>query len=209
MSRTKSSSQWLQEHFSDDYVKRSWQDGLRSRAAYKLKEIQMKDKLIMPGDIVVDLGAAPGGFSQLASHYVGKRGCVIALDILPMDSLANVDFIQGDFMDDAIYDVLINRLSGRKINVILSDIAPNLSGIAAVDLPKCYYILKAIRMFCMDWLEKDGNILLKVFQGEGFDEYLKSMRQLFNKVTMRKPAASRSRSREMYLLGSGFKGTDN
>lgn len=205
MARSKSSRRWLQEHFSDEYVKRSWKDGFRSRAAYKLLEIQEKDKILKKGQAVVDLGAAPGGWSQVATHLVGEKGKVLALDILPMDSIADVKFIQGDFTEEAVYQRLLQELAGRPVDWVLSDIAPNLSGNRSVDQPLMMYLLELALEFADQTLVKGGGFLAKVFQGEGSEAILKTLRQKYTTVIIRKPDASRDRSSEVYFLAKGYK----
>ncbi len=204
-SQSKSSKNWLKEHFADEYVKLSQKHGYRSRAAYKLIEIQKKDKLIKPAQVIIDLGAAPGSWSQVALEYLKEKGEIIALDILPMDSLAGVQCIQGDFTEQTVLDELLETLDGKTIDLVLSDIAPNISGIASSDQAKSIYLAELALGFCQKVLKKNGNFLVKVFQGEGFDDYLKQMRSQFSKVIVRKPKASRPRSREVYLLGRGIK----
>lgn len=206
MARSKSSSRWLKEHFDDEYVKMAQRDGYRSRAIYKLLEIQEKDNVLRQGMTVVDLGAAPGGWSQLAADLVGRRGRVIALDILPMASLADVEIIEGDFRDDAVMEQLMTTLNNEKVDLVMSDMAPNMSGMSVVDLPRAMYLADLTLDLANKVLREGGDILVKVFQGEGFDEYLRSLRAVFTKVLSRKPKASRPRSREIYLLGRGFKG---
>ncbi|MDQ2993802.1 MAG: 23S rRNA (uridine(2552)-2'-O)-methyltransferase RlmE [Pseudomonadota bacterium] len=205
MPRSKTSNQWLKEHFNDPYVKKAHQEGLRSRAAYKLQEIQQKDRIIKPGMIVIDLGAAPGGWSQQLAQWVGERGKVIALDILPMDFLPGVEFILGDFGSPEVYEALMNRVGDTPIDVVTSDIAPNMSGMRAVDIPKAMYMAELALEFTKQVLRPGGCFVVKVFQGEGFDTYLKDMRSCFKSVKSRKPDASRARSNEVYLLGVGFK----
>lgn len=204
MSRSKSSSRWLKEHFADPYVKKAQQEGYRSRAVYKLLEIQEKDKLFKPGMTVVDLGAAPGGWSQLASQLMGTKGKIIALDILPMDPLPGVDFIEGDFSDDTVLQQLLDRLQGLPIDLVISDIAPNLSGMAAIDNPRAMYLAELVLDFAKQVLKPGGTFLTKAFQGEGFEQYLKELRKNFKQVVIRKPKASRARSSEVYLLAKGF-----
>ena len=200
-----SSKRWLQEHFDDHYVQKAQKQGKRSRAFFKLEEIQQKDKLIRPGSTVVDLGAAPGGWSQLASELVGDHGKVIACDILPMDSVVGVDFLQGDFRDDAVLDALLNRIGGKNVDTVLSDMAPNLSGNAAVDQAGSMYLCELALDMCHQVLKPGGNFAIKVFQGEGFDEFLKDLRSAFTTLKTRKPDSSRSRSREVYLVACGYK----
>ena len=205
-SSSKSSAGWLKEHFDDQYVQRSWQDGYRSRASYKLLEIDAKDKLLKPGMTVIDLGAAPGGWSQIAADKVGLSGVVIASDILEMDALAGVDFIQGDFTEDAVLDAILGALGERPVDLIISDMAPNMSGMAAIDQPQAMYLVELALDLARQTLRPGGHFLAKVFQGEGFDEFLKELRGSFTRVVTRKPEASRARSREVYLLAEGFKG---
>lgn len=205
-SSSKSSAGWLKEHFDDQYVQRSWQDGYRSRASYKLLEIDAKDKLFKPGMTVIDLGAAPGGWSQIAADKVGPSGVVIASDILEMDALAGVDFIQGDFTEDAVLDAILGALGERPVDLIISDMAPNMSGMAAIDQPQAMYLVELALDLARQTLRPGGHFLAKVFQGEGFDEFLKELRGSFTRVVTRKPEASRARSREVYLLAEGFKG---
>lgn len=206
MAKSKSSRRWLHEHFNDPYVKRAQQEGQRSRAAYKLLEIQEKDKLLKSGMVVVDLGAAPGGWSVVAKKIVGEAGRVIALDILPMEPIAGVEFIQGDFTDAQVYEDLQNLLQGMPVDVIICDIAPNTSGMKAVDQPKMMYLVELALDFAAHALKPKGSFLVKIFQGEGFDAFLKQLRAGFQQVVVRKPDASRGRSREVYLLARGFKG---
>lgn len=203
--RSSSSSRWLKEHFSDKYVQQAQKKGLRSRAWFKLDEIQQSDKLFRPGMTVVDLGSAPGGWSQYVATQIGGKGRIIACDILPMDPMVGVDFLQGDFRDPIILQTLLERVGEQKVQVVLSDIAPNMSGTPAVDIPKSMYLVELALEMCRDILAPDGNFLVKVFQGEGFDEYLREIRSLFTKVKIRKPDASRARSREVYIVATGRK----
>lgn len=205
MARSKSSNNWLREHFDDPYVKKAQQKGYRSRATFKLEEIDQKDKLIRKGISVVDLGAAPGGWSDYALHRVGDSGKVIALDILPMTPLTGVYFIEGDFREDHVLEQLNEVLAGQSIDLVLSDMAPNMTGVDAIDQPGSMHLVELALDFAINNLSKQGDFLVKVFQGEGFDDFLKSMRSHFKKVTTRKPDASRARSREVYLLGRGLK----
>jgi 23S rRNA (uridine2552-2'-O)-methyltransferase len=205
MARSKSSQNWLNEHFDDPYVKKAQQAGYRSRATFKLEEIDIKDKLIRPGMSVVDLGAAPGGWSDYALGKVGEKGTVVALDILEMTPLTGVHFIQGDFREDDVLDELNKVLDGRQIDLVLSDMAPNMSGVGSIDQPSSMYLVELALDFAVTNLSKQGSFLVKVFQGEGFDQFLKAMRDSFTKVVTRKPDASRARSREVYLLGRGLK----
>jgi len=206
MKRTNSSQNWLRRHFNDHYVQAAQKAGYRSRAVFKLLEIQEKDRMIRPGQIVVDLGAAPGGWSQIAAPLVGKSGDVLAMDILPIEPLNDVTFIEGDFTEQAVHDQLIAVLNGREVDLVLSDIAPNMSGQRAVDQPRAMYLAELALDFAQGTLKPKGDFLTKVFQGEGFDPYLQAVRQSFTKVVIRKPKASRPKSREVYILAKGFKG---
>ena len=205
MAKSKSSNDWLREHFDDPYVKKAQKAGYRSRATFKLEEIDKKDKLIQPGMAVVDLGSAPGGWSDYALRKLGSKGTVVALDILPMTPLSGVHFIQGDFREDDVLDELNLVLNSQPIDLVLSDMAPNITGVDAIDQPSSMYLVELALHFAIENLSKQGVFLVKVFQGEGFDAYLKAMRDSFQKVVTRKPAASRARSREVYLLGRGLK----
>lgn len=196
----------MKEHFDDVYVKRCRQDGYRSRASYKLIEINDKDKLLKPGMKVVDLGAAPGGWSQIAGRLIGDRGTVVASDILEMAPLPGVTFVQGDFTEDAVYQEILKAIGDERADLVISDMAPNMSGNSAVDQPQSMYLVELALDMASQVLRPGGNYLVKVFQGEGFDEYLKAMRGMFASVVTRKPDASRARSREVYLLGRQFKG---
>ena len=204
MSRSKSSRRWLDRHHDDEYVKRASQEGYRSRAAYKLLEIQQKDRIIQPGMRVVDLGAAPGGWSQVAAHLTGKKGQVIALDLLDMDPLPGVAFIQGDFRDDESLGRLRKLLQNRPVDLVISDMAPNVSGMKAVDQPRAMYLCDLALDLAREVLKPEGALVVKVFQGEGFDQYLRDLRGAFGKVTTRKPKASRPRSREVYLVARNY-----
>ncbi len=206
MSQSKTSKAWLKEHFDDRFVKQSQQDGYRSRASYKLLELQEKDKLIQPGMTVVDLGSAPGGWSQVAARLVGNGGKVVASDILEMDSIAGVTFIKGDFTEESVYESILQAMKGELADLVISDMAPNMSGMNAVDQPAAMYLVELALDLGTQVLKPGGNFVAKVFQGEGFEAYLKSMRENFQKVITRKPDSSRARSREVYLLGKGFKG---
>ncbi|EMP55316.1 ribosomal RNA large subunit methyltransferase J [Marinobacter santoriniensis NKSG1] len=206
MARSKSSDRWLKEHFDDVWVKKSQEDGYRSRASYKLIELDAKDKLFRPGQLVVDLGAAPGGWSQVAVEKVGDSGVVIASDILPMDPIAGVDFVQGDFTEDSVFEALLDLLDNRRADVVISDMAPNMSGMAAVDIPKAMGLVELALDMAQRVLRPGGVFVAKVFQGEGFDALLADMRGSFKTVVSRKPDSSRARSREVYLVGKGFKG---
>ncbi|MBT3504745.1 MAG: 23S rRNA (uridine(2552)-2'-O)-methyltransferase RlmE [Piscirickettsiaceae bacterium] len=205
MAKSKSSNDWLREHFDDHYVKKAQKAGYRSRATFKLEEIDKKDKLIRPGMAVVDLGSAPGGWSDYTLRKLGDKGTVVALDILPMTPLSGVHFIQGDFREDAALDELNSILNSQSIDLVLSDMAPNITGVDSIDQPSSMYLVELALHFAIENLSKQGVFLVKVFQGEGFDAYLKAMRDSFQKVVTRKPDASRARSREVYLLGRGLK----
>jgi len=205
MARSKSSKRWLDEHFKDSYVKQSQQDGYRSRASYKLLALDEKDRLFRPGQLVVDLGAAPGGWSQVAAEKVGNQGRVLASDILPMDALAGVEFVQGDFTEEAVLDQLLAVLGDRQADLVISDMAPNMSGVAAVDQPRAVYLVELALDMARQVLKPGGHFVAKVFQGEGFDPLLQEARNAFDKLVVRKPGASRARSREVYLVGRGFK----
>ena len=204
MPRSKSSKRWLQEHFDDLYVKKAQAEGYRSRAVYKLKEVDEKENLLRPGITVVDLGAAPGGWTQYVSEKLEGHGIIIALDILPMDALAGVNFIQGDFREDEVLQQLINLIPEHGVDLLLSDMAPNMSGSAAIDIPRAMYLAELAFDFASKMLKPGGSILIKVFHGAGFDELVKQARLQFDKVIIRKPKASRSRSRETYLLAKGY-----
>ncbi|NVK32464.1 MAG: 23S rRNA (uridine(2552)-2'-O)-methyltransferase RlmE [Gammaproteobacteria bacterium] len=206
MKRSKTSGRWLQEHFSDEFVLRSQKEGYRSRAVYKLIEIDEKDRLLKPGMTVVELGAAPGGWTQYLSMKLGDKGTVIASDILEMDPFADVTFIHGDFTQENVYEKLLDAIDGRPVDLVLSDMAPNFSGTKAVDQPKSMYLAELALDLASQVLRPGGSFLTKLFQGEGFEPYLKSTRERYNTVKSRKPKASRDRSREIYLLASGFKG---
>ena len=203
--RSASSNRWMHEHFSDKYVIQAQKRGLRSRAWFKLDEIQSTDKLFKPGMTVVDLGAAPGGWSQYVVTQIGNSGRVIACDILPMDPIVGVDFLQGDFRDELVLKALLERVGESKVQVVMSDMAPNMSGTPAVDIPRSMYLVELALDMCRDVLAPGGSFLVKVFQGDGFDEYLREIRSLFTKVKIRKPDASRARSREVYIVATGRK----
>lgn len=205
MPRSKSSSRWLREHFDDPYVKKAQAEGLRSRAVFKLEELIERDRLLKPGMRVVDLGAAPGGWSQLARQRLGDSGSVIALDILPMQGIAGVDFLQGDFRDETVLRALEERLGDHPVDLVLSDMAPNMSGVALADQIRAMDLAELALDFSRRWLRPDGAFLIKLFQGAGFDDYLRNLRAQFARVTMRKPKASRARSREVYALATGKK----
>ncbi len=205
MKKSKSSRRWLERHFKDEFVLQAQKEGYRSRAVYKLLEIQQQDRPLRPGQVVVDLGAAPGGWSQVAQKIVGKQGVVIALDILPMEPLPGVEFIQGDFREEETLLQLRKLLAGRRVDLVISDMAPNISGMAAVDQPRAIYLCELALDFAQEVLQPGGGMVVKLFQGEGFDQYILDARAQFARVVTRKPKASRPRSREVYLVAEGFK----
>ncbi|BAN69396.1 23S rRNA (uridine2552-2'-O)-methyltransferase [endosymbiont of unidentified scaly snail isolate Monju] len=194
----------MQRHVNDEYVKRSQKDGYRSRAAYKLLELQEKDRFLKPGQVVVDLGAAPGGWLQVARSVVGGKGRVIGLDLLEIDPLPGVELLQGDFLEEATLARLETLLDGRPVDVVLSDMAPNISGIAAVDQPRSMYLCELALDFCRQALREGGAFVTKVFQGEGFDDYYRDVKASFRRVVSRKPKASRPKSREVYLVAGNY-----
>ena len=198
-----SSKAWLREHREDAFVQQAQKDGYRSRACYKLLELQEKDRLIKPGMTVVDLGSAPGGWSQVAAELVGHRGRVIASDILPMDSIADVVFFQGDFTENAVFEQISAEIGEDQADLVISDMAPNMSGMTAVDQPKAMYLVELALDMATQVVKPGGAFVAKVFQGEGFDELLQAARQEFSQVFTRKPAASRARSREVYVVAKG------
>lgn len=204
--RSKSSHNWLREHFNDPFVKQAQKDGYRSRASYKLLEIQEKDRLIRPGMSVIDLGAAPGGWSQVTSRLIGGQGRLIASDILEMDSIPDVTFIQGDFTQDEVLAQILEAVGNSQVDLVISDMAPNMSGTPEVDMPRAMFLCELALDLASRVLRPGGDFLIKIFQGEGFDAYLKDVRRKFDKVQMRKPSSSRDRSREQYLLGRGYRG---
>ena len=211
MAKSKSSKTWLKEHFDDEYVRRSQQDGYRSRAIYKLIEIDQKDHLVKPGMTIIDLGAAPGGWSEYCARKIGKKGRIIALDILPMEPIDNVTIIQGDFREDDVFGELMNVMQGGNIensqaDLVISDMAPNISGMGSVDMPRAEYLCELALDLARQVLKPGGGLLVKLFQGEGFEAYNKELKSSFSKVVMRKPKASRARSREIYALATGFLG---
>lgn len=206
MARSKSSSQWLKRHFDDPYVKQAQKEGWRSRAIYKLKEIDDKDHVVKPGMVVVDLGAAPGSWSQYVVQKVGDKGRVFALDILPMDGIAGVDFIQGDFREESVLAAFEAMLEGRAVDLVLSDMAPNMSGMNTVDQPRAMYLLELALEFARAHLKPGGDLVVKMFQGEGSDAYLADLRNAFKNVKIRKPDASRDRSREIFVVARHYTG---
>jgi len=206
VARSKTSPRWLKEHFDDPFVKMAQKDGYRSRASYKLLEIQEKDRILRPGMTVVDLGAAPGGWSQVTSRLIGGRGRLIASDILLMDSIPDVTFIQGDFTEDEVFSQILQAVGDQPVDLVISDMAPNMSGVRSADQPRAMYLCELALDLAARVLAPGGDFLIKIFQGEGFEEYHKQVRTLFDKVQMRKPVSSRDRSREQYMLGRGFRG---
>ena len=204
-SRSKTSKAWLKEHFNDPWVAKAQEQGYRSRASFKLLEMHEKDRLFRPGMTVLDLGAAPGGWSQVAGQLIGGKGTVIASDILAMDALPDVTFIEGDFREDAIYEQILASLGDRRADLVMSDMAPNMSGNSAVYQPRAMYLAELALDMAERVLEPDGLFLVKVFQGEGFEDYRKALQSRFKRVVSRKPAASRARSTEVYQLGFGLK----
>ena len=207
MSRSKTSKAWMREHVNDPYVQKARAEGYRSRAAYKLLELDKRDRLLAPGQLVVDLGAAPGSWSQVAAAKlgVGARGRVVAVDILAMDPLPGVHFVQGDFREPEVLDALLLALGGSKADLVISDLAPNISGIGVSDQARAMHLAELALEFARQCLKPGGGLVVKVFQGAGFTEFLAAMRQAFAKVESRKPEASRGRSSELYLLGKGLK----
>jgi len=207
VARSKSSGRWLQRHVKDPYVQRAQKEGYRSRASYKLIELNEKDRFLRPGMRVIDLGAAPGGWSQVARSIVGDKGRVIATDVLPMDPLDPVAFIQGDFREEPVLEQILDELDGEQPDVILSDMSPNTSGVSSADQAASIYLLELALDLVRRVLKPGGVFVAKMFQGSGSDDYLKELRAAFDKVSVRKPAASRPQSREVYLVAAGFKGT--
>ena len=208
MARSKTSQNWLREHFNDPYVKMAQKDGYRSRASYKLLEIQEKDRILRPGNTVIDLGAAPGGWSQVTSRVLGEKGRLIASDILEMDSIADVTFIQGDFTEESVLAQILEAVGNHPVDLVISDMAPNMSGVKMADQARAMYLCELALDLAGQVLRPGGDFLIKIFQGEGFDLYHKQVRTMFDKVQMRKPLSSRDRSREQYLLARGFRGNN-
>ena len=206
MPRSTSSNRWLHEHFNDDYVKMAQEKGYRSRACFKLLEIQEKDKLLKKGMTLIDLGSAPGGWSQVAAEFVGDEGKVLSSDILPMDELPGVTFIQGDFTEDEVYQRLLEGAGLNKVDLVISDMAPNMSGNRSMDQARSMYLAELALDLSLNALVEGGTFLVKVFQGEGSDKFRGQLNAHFKKLQTRKPKASRARSREVYLLATGFKG---
>ena len=205
MARSKSSNQWMQEHFDDEYVKRAMSEGYRSRSTFKLIEIQEKDRIIKTGMNIIDLGAAPGGWSEYARGIIGKKNKVIALDLLEIEPIEGVDFIQGDFREDEVLDELYKVLNGAPVDLVMSDMAPNISGNKEIDQPRIIYLADLALDTAKKVLTKGGTFLIKMFQGAGFDEYKREVDTCFSRVVIRKPKASRARSKEVYILAKGFK----
>lgn len=205
MARSKTSAEWLKEHVDDIYVQKAQQDGYRTRASYKLIELDEKDQLIRPGMVILDLGAAPGGWSQVVGRKLNGNGVIIASDILPMDPIADVDFIQGDFTEQSVFDQIMEAVGGRPVDLVISDMAPNMSGVASIDQPGSMYLVELALDMARQVLKPNGQFVAKVFQGDGFDQYVKDVRESFSKVMIRKPKASRPRSREVYVVGKGFR----
>ncbi|MFV9615911.1 MAG: 23S rRNA (uridine(2552)-2'-O)-methyltransferase RlmE [Gammaproteobacteria bacterium] len=210
MAKSKSSKGWLKEHFDDEFVRRSQQDGYRSRAIYKFIEIDQKDRLVKPGMTIIDLGAAPGGWSEYCVKKLGKKGTMVALDILPMEPIEGVTIIEGDFREDVVFNELMaiignSENNSGKVDLVISDMAPNISGMESVDMPRAYYLCELALDMARQVLKPGGGLLVKLFQGEGFEAYSKELKTSFSKVVMRKPRASRARSREIYALATGFK----
>ena len=205
MGRSKSSNQWLKEHFDDEFVKKSQESGYRARSAYKLEEITDKFDLLNGVQAVVDLGAAPGGWCQVIKAKSPQTEFIIGLDLLPIEPIDGVHLIQGDFTEDEAYEALLELLGNRKIDLVLSDMAPNLSGMNAMDQPRCMLLAEMALEFCQQALQPGGAHVVKLFQGEGFDQHIQNIRQLFNKVVIYKPKSSRPRSREVFAVATGFK----
>ena len=208
MARSKSSHRWLRSHFDDEFVKRARREGFRSRAVYKLDEIQHKDRILKPGMTIVDLGAAPGGWSQYAARVLRGQGRIIAMDILPMEPLDGVEFLQGDFREDEVLEALMVKIDDRAIDLVMSDMAPNISGMEAVDQPRSMYLAELAVDFAAQVLREGGDLLFKAFQGEGFDDLVKLLRGQYRQVRIRKPKASRPRSREVYVLARHYRAAD-
>jgi 23S rRNA (uridine2552-2'-O)-methyltransferase len=202
--RSKSSARWLAEHANDEFVKRAQREGWRSRAVFKLAEIQQSERLLRPGIRCVDLGAAPGGWSQYAARIVGGAARIVATDILPMDSIPGVDFVQGDFRDEGVLEQVLSHIGAKKVDLVLSDMAPNMAGIDAVDQPRSMYLAELALEFAERVLAPGGDTLVKLFQGAGFDQIIKDARRRYGRVVTKKPKASRTRSPEIYLLARQF-----
>lgn len=205
MARSKTSAGWLKEHVDDPYVQLAQQHGYRTRASFKLLELDERDQLLRPGQTVLDLGSAPGGWSQVVAEKLGTNGKVIASDILPMDSIADVEFIQGDFTGEETYEEILAAIGDRPVDLVISDMAPNMSGMASIDQPGSMYLVELALDMAKQVLKPKGEFVAKVFQGEGFDQYINDVRSAFTKVHIRKPKASRPRSREVYVVAKGFR----
>jgi 23S rRNA (uridine2552-2'-O)-methyltransferase len=208
MARSKSSHRWLKSHFADEYVKRAQREGCRSRALYKLEELQRKDHLLKPGMVIVDLGAAPGGWSQYAARILRGKGRIIAIDLLPMAPLPGVEILQGDFRENEVLDLLTETIGETGIDLVMSDMAPNMSGNEGVDQPRSMYLAELAVDFAANVLRKGGDLVFKAFQGEGFDTLIKTLRPYYRQVRIRKPGASRSRSREVYVVARHYTPSD-
>jgi 23S rRNA (uridine2552-2'-O)-methyltransferase len=204
MAKSKSSHRWLKSHFADEYVKRARREGSRSRALYKLEELQRKDHLLKPGMVIVDLGAAPGGWSQYAARILRGKGRIIAIDILPMAPLPGVEILQGDFRENEVLDLLRETIGESGIDLVMSDMAPNMSGNEAVDQPRSMYLAELAADFAANVLPKGGDLVFKAFQGEGFDTLIRTVRRHYRQVRIRKPAASRPRNREVYVVARHY-----
>lgn len=205
MARSKTSAAWLKEHVDDIWVKKAQQDGFRTRASYKLIELDEKDRLIRPGMTVIDLGAAPGGWSQVVARKLNGNGVIIASDILSMDPIADVDFVQGDFTEQSVFDDIMQLVNNRPVDLVISDMAPNISGMASIDQPSAMYLVELALDMAQQVLKPKGDFVAKVFQGEGFTEYQQLLKQQFDRVLIRKPKASRARSKEVYIVAKGFR----
>ena len=205
MARSKTSAAWLKEHVDDIWVKKAQQDGYRTRASYKLIELDEKDQLFKSGISVLDLGSAPGGWSQVVAERLQGDGVIIASDILPMDPIAGVNFVQGDFTEQNVFDEIMTLVDSRPIDLVISDMAPNISGVSSIDQPRSIYLVELALDMAQQVLKPNGQFVAKVFQGEGFDEYVQQVKELFSKVLIRKPKASRARSREVYVVAKGFR----
>ncbi len=205
MSRSKSSNQWLKDHREDAYVLKARKEGYRSRAVYKLIEIQQKDHILKPGQFILDLGAAPGGWSEYVSQFAHAQGQLIAVDLLPMEPIAGVEFIQGDFSEQETLDRILKLIDNKSLDLVLSDMAPNLSGMGSVDQPKSMYLAELAFDLARENLNQNGHLVVKLFQGEGFEDLVSSVRQTFSRVKFRKPRASRAKSREIYAVCSGIR----
>lgn len=205
MARSKTSAAWLKEHVDDIWVKKAQQDGYRTRASYKLIELDEKDQLFKSGISVLDLGSAPGGWSQVVAERLQGDGVIIASDILPMDPIAGVNFVQGDFTEQNVFDEIMTLVDSRPIDLVISDMAPNISGVSSIDQPRSIYLVELALDMAQQVLKPNGQFVAKVFQGEGFDEYVQQVKESFSKVLIRKPKASRARSREVYVVAKGFR----